>query len=145
LDSPQLERAQSTMSSPPFVPADVVSVDPSSSPQRTLPNSSHQPVSPRQPPISHESDTPLRSPPSVLPVNSPVATRISSLASPTTSPTYGSQHSIAQLDGQIKNYATQLETLKAERKALVQVAVMERRVRDMHRHSNIALNFFSRC
>lgn len=142
MDSPQLERAKSTLSSPPFVPADVVSVDPSSFPQRTVPNSSHQPVSPRQSPISHESDTPLRSPPSVLPVNSPVATRIDS---PTTSPTYGSQRSIAQLDDQIKNYATQLETLKAERKALVQVAVMERRVRDMHRHSNIALNFFSRC
>jgi hypothetical protein len=135
LHLPQLEHARGTAGSPAFVPANLASIGPLSPPRRTLPNlnSSHQPVVPRQPPITHESDTPLTSSLNMLstvPVKSPVTT-IPPPDRATVSSTHRSQCSIAQLDGQINTYATQLETFKAERKALIDEAVWNRRVSGM--------------
>ncbi|OJA18176.1 hypothetical protein AZE42_05300 [Rhizopogon vesiculosus] len=122
----KLERVRGTADSPPFIPADVASIGPSSPPRTTSPTSLHSRVTPRQPPITHETDTPLRSPLiplSTVPVDSPVAMQIS-LDCDTVSQTFGSQRSIAQLDGQINTCATQLEAFKAERKTLVEVAAL---------------------
>ncbi|KAJ8589011.1 hypothetical protein M405DRAFT_818773 [Rhizopogon salebrosus TDB-379] len=130
----KLEHARGFAGSPAFVPANLASIGLLSPPRRTLPNlnSSHQPVVPRQPPITHESDTPLTSSLNMLstvPVKSPVTT-IPPPDRATVFPTHGSQRSIAQLDGQINTYAAQLETFKAERKALIDEAVWNRRVLD---------------
>ncbi|OAX41174.1 hypothetical protein K503DRAFT_767910 [Rhizopogon vinicolor AM-OR11-026] len=125
----KLDRVRGTADSPPFIPADVASIGPSSPPRTTSPTSLHPRVTPRQPPITYETDTPLRSPLiplSTMPVDSPVAMQIT-LDRDTVSPTFGSQLSIAQLDGQINTCAAQLEVFKAERKMLVEVAVRDRR------------------
>lgn len=143
VDLLQLDRARGTAGSPPFVPADVPSLGPSSSPRTPL-GSSHQPVTLRQPPITHES--PLRSPPNPLStVPADVATQTPSQDRATVFSTYGSQRSIAQLDDQISTCTTQLETFKAERKTLTEVAVRDRRVRDMYHPHDVELNHLYRC
>ncbi|KAG0705662.1 hypothetical protein DFH29DRAFT_258801 [Suillus ampliporus] len=125
----KLERARGPAGSPPYISADATPVGPSSPPRRASPVHPHQPVAPRTPPKTN-TEIHLTSPDLIptLPAGSPIATQISSHDCPTASLTSVSQRSIAQLDNQIISYATQLEAFKAERKALVEVAVREHRV-----------------
>lgn len=129
----KLERARGSAASPACISSEATPVVHPSSPSRLASfDYPHQPVIPRKPsttdtethfaPILHTVPT--------LPSDSHVVTRPSSLSSPAISPDSASQRSIAQLDDQINLYTSQLDAFKAERKALVEVAVRKRRVSD---------------
>lgn len=127
----KLEHARGSAASPACISADATPVAAPSSPRIASLDHPHQPV-PRKPPIT-DTETHLTSTlytVSALPADSHVVTRPSSHNSPTASTDSAPQHSIAQLDDQINLYASQLDAFKAERKALVEVAVRKRRVSD---------------
>ncbi|KAG2133656.1 uncharacterized protein EDB93DRAFT_1306973 [Suillus bovinus] len=128
----KLEHARSSAASPPAcISADAAPVLGPSSPSR-IASLDHQPVIPRKP-LTIDTGThftPTLHAVSTLPTDSRVVTQPSSHNSPMVSSDSASHRSIAQLDDQINSYASKLDALKAERRALVEVAVRKRRVSD---------------
>ncbi|KAG1887289.1 hypothetical protein F4604DRAFT_1240756 [Suillus subluteus] len=127
----KLERVRGSVASPTRISADATPVvGPSSPPRIASPDHPHQPVITRKP-LTTDTEThftPTLHTVSTLPADSHVVTRPSSYNSPTASSDSASQRSIAQLDGQINSYISQLDAFKAERKALVELAVRKRRM-----------------
>ncbi|KAG1870603.1 hypothetical protein DFJ58DRAFT_19156 [Suillus subalutaceus] len=127
----KLERVRGSVASPTRISADATPVvGPSSPPRIASPDHPHQLVITRKPltTVTETHFTPTLHTVSTLPADSHVVTRPSSYNSPTASSDSASQRSIAQLDGQINSYISQLDAFKAERKVLVELAVRKRRV-----------------
>lgn len=127
----KLERARGSTASPACIPADATPVvGPSSQPGITSLDHPHQPIIPEKP-VTTDTETqvtPTLHTTFTLPADSHVVAQPSSHNSPIASSDSASQCSIAQLDDQINSYASQLDAFKAERKALIEVAVRKRRV-----------------
>lgn len=127
----KLERARGSAASPACIPADATPVvGPSSQPGITSLDHSHQPIIPEKP-LTTDTETqvtPTLHTTFTLPADSHVVAQPSSHNSSIASSDSASQRSIAQLDDQINSYASQLDAFKAERKALIEVAVRKRRV-----------------
>lgn len=127
----KLERARDSVASPACISADTTPVvGPSSPPKFASPDHPHQPVIPRKP-LTTDTEThftPTLHTVSILPADSHVVTRPLSYNSPTASSDSASQRSITRLDNQINLYTSQLVAFKAERKALVEVAVRKHRL-----------------
>lgn len=127
----KLERARGSTASPACIPADATPVvGPSSQPGITSLDHPHQPIIPEKP-VTTDTETqvtPTLHTTFTLPADSHVVAQPSSHNSPIASSDSASQRSIAQLDDQINSYASQLDAFKAERKALIEVAVRKRRV-----------------
>lgn len=127
----KLERVRGSAASPTCISADATPVvGPSSSPRIAFPDHPHQLVIPTKP-LTTDTEThptPTLHTVSTLPTDSHVVTRPLSYNSPTASSDSASQRSIALLDDQITSYTSQLDAFKAERKALVEVAVRKRRL-----------------
>lgn len=127
----KLERARGPTTSPASISADATPVvGPPSPPRIAFLDHPHQPVVPKTPlTIDTETHfTPTLHTVSTLPADSHAVTRPSTHNSPTTPSDSPSQRSIAQLDDQINSYTSQLDAFKAERKALVEMAIRKRRV-----------------
>lgn len=127
----KLERARGSTASPACIPADATPVvGPSSQPGITSLDHPHQSIIPEKP-LTTDTETqvtPTLHTTFTLPADSHVVAQPSSHNSPIASSDSASQCSIAQLDDQINSYASQLDAFKAERKALIEVAVRKRRV-----------------